>query len=48
MRTTAYKNLTSLFFEGEVTSGAERLTFPGVVIVRWEGNRVAELWGVRG
>ena len=43
-----YKNLTTLFFEGEATTGDTRLSFPGVVVVRWEGYRVAELWGIRG
>jgi hypothetical protein len=43
-----YKNLTTLFFEGEATVGGDRLSFPGVVVVRWEGDQVAELWGIRG
>lgn len=43
-----YENLTTLFFDGEATVDGEHLTFPGVVIVRWEGDLVAELWGIRG
>jgi predicted SnoaL-like aldol condensation-catalyzing enzyme len=48
VETHEHKNLTTLFFEGEATNGDARVSFPGVVIVRWEDGQVAELWGIRG
>jgi len=43
-----HENLTTIFFEGETTVGGDRRSFPGVVVVRWQGEHVDELWGIRG
>jgi len=43
-----HQNLTTIFFDGEATHDGQRVEFPGVVVIRWEGGKVAELWGMRG
>ena len=43
-----HESLTVAFLAGEFTSEGKRSTFPGVVVARFEGDRIAEGWGLRG